>query len=235
MKIKHKANNSICSLLKLSAAIAIVSIILAPINQVLAQDEPTGSESRLGSLIEEVVVTARKREEGLQDAPISISAFSGDSLEVRGITNIVDVAGITPILTYQNNPATGGSSSVATVYVRGVGQLDFLGTIDNGVGFYIDDVYIARTVGATVDLLDVERVEVLRGPQGTLFGRNNVGGAVSLHSKKPTEDFGGYVSATVGTDSLYNIRASLNIPISDTLKSRFTAVRAEQDLSLIHI
>ena len=201
MKTKHPTNNSICSLPRTAVAAGILSIMLAPTNQSVAQEAAT--ESRLGNLLEEIVVTARKREEGLQDAPLSISAFSGDSLDVRGITNIVDVGGITPNLTYQNNPATGGSSSVATVYVRGVGQRDFLGTIDNGVGFYIDDVYIARTVGAVVDLLELDRVEILRGPQGTLFGRNNVGGAIALHSKAPSEELGGYVSGTVGTCLLY--------------------------------
>lgn len=186
-------------------------------------------KSRLSEMLEEVVVTARKREEGLQDAPLSVSAFSGDSLEVRGLTNIAEVGSITPNLTFQNNPQSGGSSSVATVYIRGVGQRDFLGTIDNGVGFYIDDVYIARTVGATVDLLDVERVEILRGPQGTLFGRNNVGGAIALHTKKPTETMEGYVSATLGTDNQRKIRASVNLPISDKLLSNFSAMWGEQD------
>ena len=142
--MKTKANTFICNIYKTALATLLLS---APmwVNQAIAQEQQ--ASSRFDSLLEEVVVTARKREEGLQDAPISISAFTGDSLELRGITNIVDVGGITPNLTYQNNPATGGSSSVATVYVRGIGQRDFLGTIDNGVGFYIDDVYIARTVG----------------------------------------------------------------------------------------
>ena len=196
-------------------------------NIAFAQQNSEGS--RLSTLLEEVVVTARKREESLQDTPISITAMTGDSLEVRGITNISEVGNITPNLNYVNNPQAGGSSSVATVYIRGVGQRDFLGTIDNGVGFYIDDVYIARTVGATVELLDVDRIEVLRGPQGTLFGRNNVGGAMKLHSKKPTEDAGGYVSATIGTDSLYKLKGTFNAPVSDKFLTSFSALVSEQD------
>ena len=207
-------------------AVSIGSALLcAPFT--LAQDDNSGS--RMSALLEEVVVTARKRDEGLQDAPLSVAAFSGDSLEARGFTNIAEVGGITPNLTYQNNPAIAGSSSVATVYIRGVGQRDFLGTIDNGVGFYIDDVYISRTVGATVDLLDVERIEVLRGPQGTLFGRNNVGGAISLYSKNPTEDFGGYMSGTIGTDGLYKVRGSINVPLSDTVLANFSGMKGKQD------
>lgn len=169
-----------------ACAIACISLLGT---QVSAQQRDS-SGGGFQSLLEEVVVTARKREESLQDAPLAVSAFSGESLIARGFTNISQIGDITPNMTYQNNPQAGGSSSVATVYIRGVGQRDFLGTIDNGVGFYIDDVYIARTVGAIVDLVDVERVEVLRGPQGTLFGRNSVGGAIALHSKKPAEQFG---------------------------------------------
>ena len=229
MKTKRTVNAFIKSLPRTAVSTALISCMSTPmwVTQVAAQEQQ--ASSRFDSLLEEVVVTARKREEGLQDAPISISAFTGDSLELRGITNIVDVGGITPNLTYQNNPATGGSSSVATVYVRGIGQRDFLGTIDNGVGFYIDDVYIARTVGATVDLLELDRVEVLRGPQGTLFGRNNVGGAIALHSKRPSEELGGYISGSVGTDSLFKVRGSLNLPITDNLLSSFTVAVHEQD------
>ena len=187
------------------------------------------SSSRMESLMEEVIVTSRKREESMQDAPLSVSAFSGDSLEARGLTNISEVGGITPNLTYQNNPQATGSSSVSTVYIRGVGQRDSLGTLDNGVGFYIDDVYIARTVGAVVDLLDVERIEVLRGPQGTLFGRNNVGGALALHSKKPSDEFGGYVSAAIGVDNEHKLRGTVNIPLSDNLLTSFSGIWHQQD------
>jgi len=184
---------------------------------VLAEDS-----TALGSLLEEVTVTARKREETLLDAPLAVTAFSGESLEIRGIESIAGIGDITPNMTYQNNPQAGGSSSVATVYVRGVGQRDFLGTIDNGVGFYIDGVYIARTVGATIDLVDVERVEVLRGPQGTLFGRNSVGGAVSLFSKAPAEEFGGHVKLGVGTDSQVIVGGSIDVPFSENFSSKFS-------------
>lgn len=194
---------------------------------VAQSDQSEGSS--LSTLLEEVVVTARKREENLQDTPIAITAFTGDSLDVRGINSISEIGQITPNMNYQNNPVAGGSSSVATVYIRGIGQRDFLGTIDNGVGFYIDDVIVARTVGAVIDLIDIDRVEILRGPQGTLFGRNNVGGAVKIHTRKPADEFGGYVDAQVGTDSLYRLKGSVDLPLSDTLKSRFSALYGSQD------
>lgn len=212
------------------AATSVLSALPAYAQQNEAVEQVSKEKkSGIGAMMETIQVTARKREESLQDAPLSLTAFSGDGLEARGIENISEVGGVTPNLTYQNNPSAGGSSSVATVYIRGVGQRDFLGTIDNGVGFYIDGVYIARTVGATVDLLDVDRVEVLRGPQGTLFGRNNVGGAIALYSKKPTDSFEGYVDATVGTDSLAKLKVSLNGAISDDLYGNFSALSATQD------
>ena len=192
---------------------------------VFAQD----SDSRLGAFEDEIVVTARKRTETVQDVPIAVTAFSGEALEARGITSIAEVGKITPNVNYQNNPVAGGSSSVATVYIRGIGQRDFLGTIDNGAGFYIDDVIVARTVGAVVDLLDVERVEVLRGPQGTLFGRNNVGGAIKLHTKKPSAEAGGYVDATYGTDNLFRLKGSFDAPMGDNAAFKLSGLYGRQD------
>ena len=187
------------------------------------------SNSRLDAFEDEVIVTARKRQESVQDTPIAITAFSGESLEARGITSISEVGKISPNVNYQNNPVAGGSSSVATVYIRGIGQRDFLGTIDNGSGFYIDDVIVARTVGAVVDLLDVERVEVLRGPQGTLFGRNNVGGAIKLHTKKPSREAGGYVDATYGTDNLIRLKGTFDAPMGDNAAFKLSALFGSQD------
>lgn len=212
-----------------NCSIAICSGCLLMLAGTAQAQNPPAEKSALNALLEEVVVTARKREETLHDTPISITAISGDSLEIRGFTSIAEIEKITPNLTYQSNPQAGGSSSVATVYIRGVGQRDFLGTIDNGVGFYIDDVYIARTVGAIVDLLDIDRVEVLRGPQGTLFGRNSVGGAIKLHTLAPAEEFGGYFDATVGTDNKVRLRGKVDIPVSENFLTSFSALFGKQD------
>ena len=201
---------------------------LLPTSGAYAQED-TGSGSRLDALSDQIVVTARKREESSQDTPIAVTAFSGESLEVRGVSDISQIGNITPNLNYQNNPVVSGASSVATVYIRGIGQRDFLGTIDNGVGFYIDDVIVPRTVGAVVDLIDVDRVEVLRGPQGTLFGRNNVGGAVKIHSKRPADEFGGYLDAQYGTDNLVRVKGSVDLPVSDVLKAKVSALYGSQD------
>ena len=188
--------------------------------------------SRLGGFDDEVIVTARKRQETVQDIPIAVTAFSGEGLEARGITSIDEVGSISPNVTYQNNPNVSGSSSVASVFIRGIGQRDFLGTIDNGAGFYIDDVLVARTVGAVVDLFEVERVEVLRGPQGTLNGRNNIGGAIKIHAKRPTigaDDASGYVEGTYGTDDLFSLKGSIDFPVGENAAIKFSALHAEQD------
>ena len=236
IKNGNKLNIISRTLFSSAAVISTLSVLSANAQQSEVEEQTAEIEaaqkdnkSGVGAMMETIQVTARKREENLQDAPLSVTAFSGDGLEARGIENISEVGAITPNLNYQNNPGTGGSSSVASVYIRGVGQRDFLGTIDNGVGFYIDGVYIARTVGATVDLLDVDRIEVLRGPQGTLFGRNNVGGAMALYSKKPTEDFEAYVDGTIGTDSLAKLKVSINGGIADGLYGNFSVLKGTQD------
>jgi len=231
MSLKSKLNRAACSFLVAAAATG-GALAQEPVQPADAAGEQEGSD--VDRLMDAVTITARRKEESLQSAPVSVSAFSGESLEIRGIYDIGEIESITPNLTYQNSPGAGGASQVATVYIRGVGQRDFLGTIDNGVGFYIDDVYISRTVGALVDLLDVDRVEVLRGPQGTLFGRNNVGGAVQLHSKAPSDEFSGYVDAMYGTDNLYSVKGKVNIPFSDTFLTSASILLKGQDGYVSH-
>ncbi|MBL4895030.1 MAG: TonB-dependent receptor [Emcibacter sp.] len=202
----------------------LTSLLLTAPLSVQAADENSTSW-----LLEEITVTARKREEGLQSTPIAISAFSGDSLSYRGVTNIGEIAQFTPNLSFQNNPSFGGASNSAAIYIRGVGQKEFLPTVDPGVGLYVDGVYIARSVGGIMDLVDVERVEVLKGPQGTLFGRNTIGGAISITTRKPHEQLEGNVSATYGTDNRINLKGTVNLPISDNFFSKFSMAYMKQD------
>lgn len=182
-------------------------------------------------ILEEVTVTARRREEGLQSAPIAISAFTGDSLAYRGATKLTDIASFVPSLTLENNPAFGGSSNSAAIFLRGVGQKDFLPTTEPGVGMYLDGVYIARSVGGILDLLDIEQLEVLRGPQGTLFGRNTIGGAINITTIKPdpSGELEGDISTAVGTDNRFNLTGSVMIPLSDTFAARASFASFKQD------
>jgi iron complex outermembrane recepter protein len=184
----------------------------------------------LKDLMQEVVVTARRREEKLIDTPISITAFSGSALEARGITRTDDLARAVPNLVFQENPGAGGSSSNAAVFIRGVGQADFVPTVEPGVGLYVDGVYVASTVGSLLDLLDVSSLEVLRGPQGTLFGRNTIGGAINITSEKPnTKAFGGTASVLYGTDNHREVKAKVNLPISSTVSASLSAALIKQD------
>lgn len=202
--------------------------LAAPVT-VHAQAQAQAKPGSTDWLVEEITVTARKREEGLQSTPISISAFSGESLEFRGVDKIDGIADFTPNLSFDNSPTFGGASNSAAIYIRGIGQKDFVPTVDPGVGLYVDGVYIARSVGGILDLVDVERVEVLRGPQGTLFGRNTIGGAISITTRKPNEEFSGRISATYGTDDRFDVVGSINAPLADNFFSTFSVARKTQD------
>lgn len=158
-----------------------ISLMVA--SAVLATGSVHAQVSQSGFMLEEVMVTARKREENLQSTPIAVSAFTGNELENRQITSTDQLSEVTPNLTFDSVSPASGSSSAGQIFIRGIGQTDFTPVTDPGVGLYIDGVYMARSVGAVLDFLDVERIEILRGPQGTLFGRNTIGGAISIFSK----------------------------------------------------
>jgi len=193
--------------------------------QVPAQTEAAEAGATLG----EVLVTARKREENLQKTPVSISAFTGSDLAARQIDNISQLSDSTPNFSFEPTTPISGSTAASSVYIRGVGQFDFTLVSEPGVGVYLDGVYIARSVGAVLDMLDVERVEVLRGPQGTVFGKNTIGGAVNVISRRPSAEPDGYVELRTGTDSRLDARASFSGPLSDAVGIRATVARLNQD------
>lgn len=209
----------------LAATAAILG--LAPGGATIAQTMAQTMAQTGAGAIEEIVVTARKREESLQETPISISAFSQASLEQLGVQNINDVGDFTPnLLTTVGQVA----NTDANFFIRGIGQFDYFSSVDPGVALYVDGVYLARTTGGNLDVGDVERIEVLRGPQGTLFGRNTIGGAVNVVLADPSEEFDGYLKVGVGERSRRNVEASLDVPIkADSLLSRFSFVYREQD------
>jgi len=187
------------------------------------------AEEQANATLDEVIIIARKRVESLQDAPISVTAFSADSLESRGITNIADISSYTPNLDSNHGRADGGSTN-ASVFIRGVGQNDFIFPTDPGVGIYVDGVYIARSIGGMLDLADVERVEVLRGPQGTLYGNNTIGGAINVITTRPDGDLKGKIKITAGERSRKDIEANINFPIQeDTLFGKISVVSKNQD------
>lgn len=176
---------------------------------------------------DQIVVTAQFREQNLQDTPLAITAMTDELLESRSADNIFDVALQAPNVILQENSSTFGTG-IGT-QIRGVGQFDFNPALEPAVGIYVDDVYFSTLVGANLDLLDLERVEILRGPQGTLAGRNSAGGAVRLISKKPTGDGSGYVSAGYGAFDAVDLRAGVDIGLSDDLALRVSGVHKRKD------
>ena len=216
---------------KIKMISSLVSGIIGFTSVFIMTGSAYGNDSNGGSLytLEEVVVTARKREESLQNAPISITAFGGQDLERRNITGLADIGQITPNLVFNSSAPISGNSSTASVFIRGIGQNDYTLVTEPGVGIYIDGVYIARSVGGALDLVDVERIEVLRGPQGTLFGRNTIGGAISITSQKPDEELAGRIQLTVGKDQLTDLKGKLNLPLGDSVFSSFAISSRKRD------
>jgi len=175
-----------------------------------------------GQVVEEVVVTAQKRAENVQDVPIAISAFTANALQERAVGNVAQLSNLAPNVTLDGGTPFSGSPSVLSAYVRGIGSDDFAFNIDPGVGIYVDGVYLARTVGANQDLLDVERIEILKGPQGTLFGRNTIGGAISIVTRDPGDVFKFKGDVTVGSFNLMQARGSADLPLAEGLSSSIT-------------
>ncbi len=176
---------------------------------------------------DEIIVTAQRRAQNIQDVPISVTAISGETLEARSVRNVNDAIAFAPNVATTTGP-TGGN--FGGFFIRGVGQLDNSIALDPGVGVYVDDIYIARLQASSVDLLDLERLEVLRGPQGTLFGRNTIGGAISLVTKNPDfDDFSMRVRGIVGARNRYDLSAAVNAPLSDNAGVRASVFTRNQD------
>lgn len=170
----------------------------------------------------EIVVTAQKRAENIQNVPIAISAFTATALQERAVTDVSTLSNIAPNVTLDAGTPFSGSSAVLAAFIRGIGSDDFAFNIDPGVGIYVDGVYLARTVGANQDLLDVQRIEVLKGPQGTLFGRNTIGGAISIVTRDPGDKFRFVGDVTTGSYHLAQVRGSVDIPLAQGLTSSLT-------------
>jgi iron complex outermembrane receptor protein len=186
--------------------------VMGGVAQAQAQDSQVAATDTAVTQVEDVVVTARRREESLQDVPISVTAFSGEKLDVRGAPDITALQRSTPNLTLQ---VSRGTNSTLTAFIRGIGQQDPLWGFEPGVGLYVDDVYLARPQGAVLDIFDIERIEVLRGPQGTLYGRNTIGGAVKYVTKRLGDEFSGKLRAELGNYNERNLVGSVVLPVAD--------------------
>ena len=185
-----------------------------------------GLTTPLYAQLEEVVVTAERRETSLQQTPISIAAFTAEALEVRGIETMDEVAVFTPNLDIKGSRGTGNVSP--TYQIRGLSGGGGA-TGERAVGMYVDWIYMPRTTGPFMNVLDIERIEVLRGPQGTLFGRNSTGGAIRVFTKQPGPDQEGYIELGAGNFGRQDINIAYNVPLSDSVFLRAQVASLEQD------
>jgi iron complex outermembrane receptor protein len=189
---------------------------------------PPNSAQAPATQIQEIIVTARRVSESLQTTPSAVTAVTSAQLQQHSLDTISGLSQFTPSL--QSNAGTGGGNFNTQFYIRGVGQADYLPTSDPGVGVYVDGAYIARTTGNTFDLADVSQVEVLRGPQGTLFGKNTNGGAILVTTTPPSQEPSGTAEATVGSRDRLDLRLSVQGPlVPDVLAGELTVVSRTQD------
>lgn len=173
--------------------------------------------------LEEMVVTAQKREESLQDVPVTITAFGQSQLQEAGFDSISDLTQMSPSLQF------GNFGPVTFVTMRGIGNENTTAGGDPGVAMHLDGVYMGRPVASLFSAFDTERVEILRGPQGTLYGRNATGGSINLITAKPGDEFGGEVDITYGDYDWLRVRGAINLPVSDVIKLRLVAFSEDRD------
>lgn len=178
------------------------------------------------SVLDEIIVTAQRREEILQEVPVAVTAFSSEQLDILQVNQALDMGRLVPNFVAHNNTGLGTANSYS---LRGLNNTESIATFDPPVGSYVDDIYVARQNANNFTLFDVERVEVLRGPQGTLFGRNTTGGAVRVILAKPAEVFGGYVEGGFGSYDRYTLRGSVDLPVSDRILTKWSAYWIDEE------
>ena len=209
-------------------SLAIGCVLVSPVSPAWSQEAPApAAPAARTTQLDAITVTARKREETLQDVPVAVTAFTPETLDKLNISDLGDLDSQVPNLTVY---AARGSTSTITAYIRGIGQADPLWGVDPGVGLYLDDVYIARPQGALLDVFDVERIEVLRGPQGTLYGKNTIGGAIKYVSRGLPEDTTGFASITAGSYNQLDAKAGIGGSIADgALRGRIAVASMNRD------
>jgi len=216
-----EAGRSLLTMLMTGMSSAFLATLL------IGYAEQAGAQASGADVIDEIVVTtARRREESLQEVPLSISVMSGDDLERIGAADIIAVAQSSPNVTLE---VSRGTNTTLTAFIRGVGQQDPVAGFESGVGLYVDDVYLNRPHAAVLDLYDVERIEVLRGPQGTLYGRNTIGGAIKYVTKPLADESQAKVRFSVGTDNQLDGLFSGSAPLSDSFRVGGTIAKFSRD------
>src|SRR4051812_22853654 len=194
-----------------------------PVIEAAAPDAVAGPDE----LLPDIVVTARRRPEALQQTPVSVVALTNKDLESRSVTNLRSLQNFVPNLTFA--PSQNVGEAAANVFIRGIGQEDFGVGAEAGVGFYVDGVYFARSLGLVMNLVDVDRIEVLRGPQGTLYGKDTIGGAINVISTAPQPHSERTASTILGNFGRVELRTIVNQPLSNRLFLRLGADIVSRD------
>jgi len=187
------------------------SLLLGCAALALSAGGALAQETDGGIAVEEIVVTAQKRSENLQDVPVSVTAFSAESLESRGVTNVIGLNNLAPGL----RVSSGDAAANPKIFIRGVGLSDFNPNSSSGVGIYVDGVYVGSPLAQMAGFFDIGQIEILRGPQGTLYGRNTNGGAVNITTRRPTQSFAADASAEYATYDAVNLTAGVGGPVID--------------------
>ncbi len=207
-------------LLVVAVGLALMQSQLVSAQDAAAPAPPANPDEEKVVLFDAVIVTATKREESIYQVPVAISAFSAETIERQGIADLTDIGKFVPNMNVTGFSA--GHTSSVNPFIRGIGLQDHLITTDPGVGVYVDGVYLGRQVGQNWSLANINRVEVLRGPQGTLYGRNSIGGAINIITTQPGEKEEGRASFTLGTRGRVNSDVYMNGKLNDTLSASFT-------------
>ncbi len=202
-------------------AVAMAGIGLGGAVAQEAEDVEFGTR-RLGT----VTVTAQRFEQNLQNVPVAVTALDTQALEDKQVSDLLDLQQLVPNINMATNT---GTANAARIFLRGVGEDESRGAVDQAVGIYVDGVYIGRSVGALFDIVDLDSIEVLRGPQGTLYGRNTIGGAIKLNSVRPQFENSGDIRATVGNNERYELRGTANLALAENTAVRLTALYRERD------
>jgi len=212
--------------IKITRLLTTAAIILYPATLVRAQETSTETQAESQGL-EEITVTARKRDENMQDVPASVSALSAGELEKRFDSDVRDFAGASPNIVIDNTQQ--GPGGVAAIYIRGIGVGDVEKSVDPAVGVVFDDIYIGQSSGSLLKAIDIDRVEVLRGPQGTLFGRNATGGVINLARSRPTYDLTGKARATYGRFNTSKVEGVVSTGLSDNVAVKVSGAYEKSD------
>ena len=209
-------------------SLAIGCVLVAPALPAMSQEasQPAAAAAQTATTLDKIEVTARRRVESIQDVPVAVSAFGEEQLRDLQASNIDGLQGAVPNM---NIVQGRGSANSVNVFIRGIGQPDALQTFDPGVGMYVDDVYYSRINGALFSLFDVQQVEVLRGPQGTLYGKNSTGGAIKLTTRNPFDNTGGAVEVTAGDYGRLEGRFYASAQLSDTIAASLAGARITND------